>query len=249
MARVLRAPAGAHRRLAALGDQGLVAREELLHLHRIIGERFRRGVDRGEAAADHHHRQAHGEIGEAVGLGRAGELQRHQEVRGLAHAAREAVLHRHDGRPPGAGAERDVVEAQREGARRWSSVPPKRTPPNMANSRAPLQQQADELEEILVPAHGDAVFGDAAETGHDAVVERFVKLAHVAHRLEGMARRRASRRRKYPRAAARSSARRWPTTCVAVIHQMMREREARRAQPDHQHLVAGCRPAAAAGAD
>ena len=53
-----------HRRLAALGDQGLVARQELLDLQRIVGERLGRGVDRGQAAADHHHRQADLQVGD-----------------------------------------------------------------------------------------------------------------------------------------------------------------------------------------
>jgi len=37
--------------------------------------------------------------------------------------------------------------------------------------RAPLEQEAHELEEILVPAHRDAVLGDASESRHDAVVK------------------------------------------------------------------------------
>ena len=101
-----------------------------------------------------------------VGLGRAGQLQRHQEVRRRAHAAGQAVGH---------------VEHGRAGPRRrtsamWSkpsakapstvSVPPKRTPPNIANCAAPLQQQPHHLQEVLVPAHGDAVLGHAAEAGH-----------------------------------------------------------------------------------
>ena len=49
----------------------------------------------------------------------------------------------------------------------------------------PLQQQPDHLQEILVPAHGDAVLGDAAETRHHAVVERLGQLLDVADRPEG----------------------------------------------------------------
>ena len=33
---------------------------------------------------------------------------------------------------------------------------------------APLQQQTDDLQEVLVPAHRDAVFRNAAETGQAA---------------------------------------------------------------------------------
>ena len=55
----------AHLGLAALGDQHLVTREEFLDLDRVVGERFRRRIDRREAAADDHHRQAHLQIGDA----------------------------------------------------------------------------------------------------------------------------------------------------------------------------------------
>ena len=53
-----------------------------------------------------------------VGLGRAGELQRHQEVRRRAHAARQAVRHVEHGRLARAGAQRDVVEAHARRRRR-----------------------------------------------------------------------------------------------------------------------------------
>ena len=49
---------------------------------------------------------------------------------------------------------------------------------------AALQQQADDLQEVLVPTDRDAVLGDTAEAGHDAVAQRFVDLGHVANRLE-----------------------------------------------------------------
>ena len=68
------------------------------------------------------------------------------------------------------------------------SVPPKRTPPNILNSRAPLEQQADDLEEVLVPAHRDAVFGDAAEARHDARAQVLAQLGDIADRPERHAR-------------------------------------------------------------
>jgi hypothetical protein len=49
---------------------------------------------------------------------------------------------------------------------------------------AALEQQAHQLQEVLVPAHRDAVLRDAAEAGHDAVLERLVECLHVADRLE-----------------------------------------------------------------
>ena len=33
--------------------------------------------------------------------------------------------------------------------------------------RAAFQQEPDDLEEVLVPADGDAIFGDDSETGQD----------------------------------------------------------------------------------
>ena len=106
---------GAHRSLAALRHQRAVAGRELLHLADVVGEAFGRGIDRGQAAADHHHRQPQLQIGDRRQLRRAGELQRHQEVRRRAHAARQAVRDVEHGRLAGPHAQRDVVEAHRPG--------------------------------------------------------------------------------------------------------------------------------------
>ena len=120
------------------------------------------------------------------------------------------------------------------------SVPPKRTPPNMANSLAPLQQQPDQFQEILVPAHGDAVFGDAAEAGHHAVVE--VLESAMSRDRRGPAR--------APAIEVRQRLDLQPVDAdhgVAVVHQVVRQREAGRAEPDHQHLAAAVAAAAAGG--
>src|SRR6185312_9139527 len=97
--------------------------------------------------------------------------------------ARQPVLHRNDGRAPGAGAERDVIEAERE-----SVIDRDRAAeahPAIEREFMPaLDQQPDHFEEVLVPAHGDAVFGDAAEPSHDAIVEPFPELLHVADRTK-----------------------------------------------------------------
>ena len=159
-------PLGAHRLGAALGDQGLVALEEFLDLHRVIGERLGRGVDRGQAAADHHDRQAHGQIGDAVGLGGAGQLQAPSGNRrpGAPRATRPFCIGITVGRP--APAHSAIWSKPRAKAPSIVSVPPKRTPPYIAKPGAALEQEADHLQEILVPAHRDAVFGDPAEPGH-----------------------------------------------------------------------------------
>ena len=111
-----RRPLRAHRLLAAFGDEDLIPRQELLDLERVIGQRLGRRVDRRQTAADHDDRKPHSQIGDAVGLGRAGQLQRHQEIRGLPHPRREAVLHRDHRRPARPGAQRDMIEAEIERA-------------------------------------------------------------------------------------------------------------------------------------
>jgi hypothetical protein len=88
-----------------------------------------------------------------------------------------------------------VVEAHREGVVDVS-VPPKRTPPNR-RTRAPFEQQADQLQEVLVPAHGDAVLGDAAEAGQHAVAELFEELDSTSRTgAKARARRRVDARQR-----------------------------------------------------
>ena len=233
-------PCRAHRFGAALGDQGLVAVEEFLDLHRVIGERLGRGIDRGEAAADHHDRQAHGQIGDAVRLGRAGQLQRHQEIGSLAHPGDEAVVHRDHGRTAGPGAQRDMVEAEgkRAGNRQRAA---KAHPAIHRKPGAALQEEADQFEEILVPAHRDAVFGDPAEPGHHALVEPLVEARDIAHGIERDAP--ASER------DAGNLRGQWldlqPVDRgdeMPVVDQMVRQVEPGGTEPDHQHLVARWRP-------
>jgi hypothetical protein len=85
------------------------------------------------------------------------------------------------GRP--APAARDVVEAHRKRV-----VDVDRTAEAHAAVeaviRAPLEQQADDLQEVLVPAHGDAVFGHAAEARHHARIERLGERREVLDRFE-----------------------------------------------------------------
>ncbi len=232
----LRSPIRAHRRLAALAGEVLVAGEKLLHLQGVVGERLGGSVDRGQPTADHHHRQPNLQIGEAVGLGGAGQLKRHQEVGGLAHTGREAVAHRDDGRPAGPRTERNVIEAEAEcivdaerSAEAHAAEHPELGPP--------LEQEPDQLEEVLVPAHRDAVFGDAAEARHDAGIERLAELGDIADRTK-----------RHPRAGGvdAGNVRRQRLDLepvhghdgVTVVHEMMGEGEPGRPEPDHQHGAA-----------
>ena len=110
---------------------------------------------------------------------------------------------------------------------------------------AAFQQQTDDLQEILVPADGDPVFGDAAKTRHHAVVQGFVQLIHVANGTERDAMSERSDagyvcRQGFDLQTIDSG------DHVTVVHQVMREREARGPKPNHQHLVSRLRRAAPA---
>ena len=163
-------PFVAHRVLADFGGENVETRQEFFHLHQVIGERLGGGVDGGQAAADHHHRQAQLQIGGESALAapvscsaiRKSDAARTPRARPLGISTRWVCP-----RPCTARHDRTRAAA----SLRTVKVPPNRTPPAMANCDAALQQQADDLEEILVPADGDAIFGDAAEPSHHAIVQ------------------------------------------------------------------------------
>ena len=94
----------------------------------------------------------------------------------------------------------------------------------------PLQQQADQFQVVLVPPHGDAVFGHAAEPGHHPLVQVLVQRRHIAHRGGGIE---AKRLDLQPVDRHHG---------VAVVQQMMRQGEAGRAEAHHQHLAPRRRP-------
>ena len=76
-----------------------------------------------------------------------------------------------------------MVEPEREGALRVDGA----AEANAAEHRealAALDQEADELEEILVPAHRDPIFGDAAKAGHHPRFERLVERGDIADGVE-----------------------------------------------------------------
>ena len=55
-------------RIPTLSLEPLVTGKKFFDLHRIIGQRFGGGVDRGQSAADNDDRQSHRQIGDAVSL-------------------------------------------------------------------------------------------------------------------------------------------------------------------------------------
>ena len=180
-------PAPPHLALARLGGESLVAQEEFLDLHHVVGERLRRRVDRRQAAADHHHRKPHLHVRDRSCLGRTRQLQGHEEIRRRAHATRQTVGNVEHRRLAGPDADRDVVETVRHRVFERDRA----AEAHAADHRevfAPLEQETNDLEEVLVPAHGDAVLGNAAESRHDPVGERLGELAGVAYRLERNAR-------------------------------------------------------------
>src|SRR5713226_6786172 len=125
-----------------------------------------------------------------------------------------------------------MVESEREGAVDRQGA----AEPHAAIHRKTcpaLQQEPDDLQEILVPAHRDAVFGDPAEPGHDAVVEPFDKARDIAYRpkrtaaaIEGDA---ADLRRKRLDLEPINRG-----DEMAVVQQMMREGKTGGTQPDDE---------------
>ena len=188
----------------------------------------------------------HLHVGDGIRLRRAGELQRHQEVGRRAHAGREAVRQFEHRRPARARRDGDVIEAEREravGVERSAEA-------HAAEEReaaAALEQEPDDLEEILVPAHGDAVLGDAAESRHHAIVERFVQHRGIEDRLErhALAVGRDSRQRGRQRLDLEAVD---ADDRVAVVQQVVRQREAGGPHADDERPLAGRGARAAAGA-
>ena len=232
-------PAGTRRGRPDVGDQRLMACEEFVDLTDVVSQRLGGGINGGQAAADHDRRQAQLHVGDRVGLRRAGELQGHQEVACGAHAARQAVRNIEGGRFACADGQRDMVKAELPGVVNAQCA----TEAHAADQReliAPLEQQAHDLQEILVPAHRDAVFGHAAEAGNRAGIEVFVQGVDVAHRRKRDARavrvnaRQRLRQRLDFQAVDRHDG-------VSVVHQMVSQRESRRACADHEHLAAAGR--------
>jgi hypothetical protein len=85
------APTRAHCVRTAFSHQRLESNEEFLDLYWVVRKRFGRGVDRGEPTTDDHHRQAQLHVRDRIAFGGTGELQRHQEIAGRTHAARQAI--------------------------------------------------------------------------------------------------------------------------------------------------------------
>ena len=233
---LLLAPGGLDRRRTLARREELVARQELLDLHRIVGQRLGRRVDGGQPAADDDDGQAHLHVRHRVALRGAGQLQRHQEIRRRPHAAREAVGQFEHRRASRAHRQRHVVEAERKGTLDVER-PAETRAAVQREAVAPLQQQADDLEEVLVPADSDAVLGDAAETRHHPVVERFgqgrrIEDGHERHARAGDGDAGEVFRQRLDLEAVDAHDR------VPVVHQEVRQREAGRPHADDQHALA-----------
>ena len=197
----------------------------------VIGGHLGGGIDRRQPAADHHRRQADLEIGQRVLLERAGELQRHEEIARLPHAADQVVLQTDQGRLPRAGGQRDVVEAvaiervfQRDGTAEARAAVE-------LEVRAAQEVQVQHVEERLVPAHGDPVFGDAAESAGDALVEG--RAEHLLESLDGPRQQVLGERLDLQAIDADHA--------EAFVEQMVGERVPGGAHAHHQHVDAAIR--------
>ena len=221
-------PPRPHRRLAAFGNQGAIAQGEFLDLTHVIGQRLRAAIDGGQSATDHHHRKAQLQIGNRVHLRRPGELQAHQEIRRLPHATGKIARHVDDGGLARAHAERDVVKADLprivDGQRGAAA---EADPALHGEFGAAFEQDPHQLEVVLIPPHGDAVFRHAAEAGQHAVIEVLEQRLRITDRFTRI------KAQRFDLQAIDGNHR------VAVIHQVMCERVARRAEPHHEHLAPG----------
>ena len=142
----------------------------------------------------------------------------------------------------GAGGDRDVIEAElpRVLDRQRAAEADAAVDPQLV---APRQRQVQQRQEVLVPAHGDAVLGHAAEAFEHALVERPVDLAPVADRP-----RRPRRRR---RSASSGSGSIFSPSIAdhaeAFVQQVVRQRVAGRAEADDEHVLAVVRQRVRAG--
>ena len=182
-----------------------------------------------------------------LGLGGAGQLQRHQEIGGLPHPGRQAVLHRDHGRPAGAGAQRDMVEAEREGA-----VDRQRAAEAHAAIHRELARRSSSSRTILRKFLSQRTVMPYSATPPNPAMTRVVEAARTrlaTSRIGANGTRSPSgvdagdlgRQRLDLQPVDRGDE-------MAVIDQVMRQGEPGRAEPDHQHLVARSPASAAAGA-
>src|SRR5262249_53393609 len=137
--------------------------QNLLDLCDIIGLQFGSGIDGGETSADDDSGQFNLDIGQRVLPVSALALQSHQKIGRHANASGQVVFHLDYGRAARARSNGYVIEPEapcifdRNRAAKSDAV----QEPELL---APHQDQVINIEKILVPSHGDAVLGDAAES-------------------------------------------------------------------------------------
>ncbi len=123
------------------------------------------------------------QVGEGLLLERAGQLERHQEVRRLPDPPDDVVLHGDDRGAAGAGRDRDVVEAQVERLLGRDGPAEAHAPEDFEAAPAG-ERQVDEGQEVLVPADRDSVLRDAPESGERPLVETARDRRVVPDRLD-----------------------------------------------------------------
>ena len=110
-------------------------------------------------------------------------------------------------------------------------------PAKQGKLRTPLQQQANDLQKIFIPAHGNAIFGHPAETSHHSIIQWLTQGAGIIYWRKRHTFTRTIHTRQF-------SWQRFDFQAIntnhhmPIIHQMMRQRITRRPHTHHQHTLA-----------
>src|SRR5207237_976095 len=115
------------------------------------------------------------QIRQCRSLERARQLERHQEIRRLADAIREIVLEIDDRGPARPGGDRNVMKAEIPCLVDCQRASKTDTAVN-AKRMAARQGQMKQRQKILIPTNPDSVFGNAATTFENALLERLIDL-------------------------------------------------------------------------
>src|SRR5262249_24293036 len=150
-------------------DQALIAIERFLNLDYVVGHQLCRRINTRQAAPDDDRGQVDLEIRQAVLLVSARSLQTHQKVGRLPHATQNIVLHRNQRGLTSTCRNGDVIEpvvpsiVDRQGSSKSNTV-------EQAELLTAHQYQVVHVQEILVPAYCDAVFGNTTEPQNGSLI-------------------------------------------------------------------------------
>ena len=209
--------------------------QPLQTLTHIIRQSLCRRVNGGQSAADDHRRQAQLQIGDAVFARRTRQLQCHQKVRCLTHPARQTIGQIQYGGSSRSHAQGNVVKPHTKGIRK-SQCATKQNAAINGTRGAPLQQQTQNQQKILIPTRSDAILGNAAKARTHPLIQVLLPCGHIMDGFKGDA-------RAIMRNPAQMRGQRFNLETihrhhiVSVIHQMVCQRVTRRTQSHHQNLI------------